>query len=63
MLQVVEVLVLVPLMLCTAVNAYGAATVRSPLGGKRLDTRAAVWSAVVAMVGLALVLMTFFQDQ
>lgn len=63
MLQVVEVLVIVPLVLCTAVNAYGAVTVRSPIGGKRLDTRAAVWCAVVALAGLALVLMAFFQDQ
>lgn len=63
MLQVIEALMLVPLVLCTVVNAYGAAAVRSPIGGKRLDTRAAIWCALVALAGLILVLMTFFQDQ
>lgn len=63
MLQVIEVVVLVPLVLCTVVNAYGALTVHSPIGERRLDARAAVWCAVVALAGLGLVLMTFFQDQ
>ncbi len=63
MLQVVEVVVLVPLVLCTAVNAFGAVSVRVPVGGRRLDTRAAVWCAVVALAGLALLLMALFQDQ
>ncbi len=64
MLQVVEVVVLVPLVLCTAVNAFGAVSVRMPVGGsKRLDTRAAVWCAVVALAGFALLLMALFQNQ
>lgn len=63
MLQVVEVVVLVPLVLCTVVNAFGAVSVRVPVGGRRLDTRTAVWCAVVAVAGLALVLMALFQDQ
>ncbi|MGZ3715555.1 MAG: hypothetical protein ACXVA4_09065 [Ktedonobacterales bacterium] len=63
MLQVVEVLVIVPLVLCTVVNAFGAVSVRLPTGGKRLDARAAVWSAVVALAGTVLVLMALFQAQ
>lgn len=63
MVQVVELAVLVPLVLCTVVNAYGAVSVRSSIGGKRLDTRTAVWCALAALAGLGLVLMTFFQDQ
>ncbi|HEX8035604.1 MAG TPA: hypothetical protein VF510_17230 [Ktedonobacterales bacterium] len=63
MLQVVEVLVIVPLVLCTVVNAFGAVSVRLPVGGNRMDTRAAVWSALVALAGIVLVLMALFQDQ
>jgi hypothetical protein len=63
MLQVVEVLVIVPLVLCTVVNAFGAVSVRLPVGSKRMDTRAAVWSALVALAGIVLVLMALFQDQ
>lgn len=63
MLQVVEVLVIVPLVLCTVVNAFGAVSVRMPVGSKRMDARAAVWCAVVALAGTVLVLMALFQDQ
>ena len=62
-MQVIEVLVIVPLVLCTAVNAFGAVSLRSPIGSKRLDTRTAIWSAMVALAGIFLVLMALFQDQ
>lgn len=56
MLQTLELVALVPVALCTVVNACSVVTVRPLGGGRRLDARAAVWSALGALLGCYLLI-------
>ena len=57
-LQVVAYVIFAAVAACTLFNTYAAVTARSVGRVTRLDVRLAVWCALAALAGVALLLLT-----